>query len=436
MARKTSRTHAQGEASRRSILESTVRIAGERGYVGATMAQIVKASGLPASSVYWHFNSKDELLADAIEHGFRSWEAAEPRWPATDEPFTAARIFHEFRLATEQVTDEPGFWRMGLLLSLETGPAVGSAPRNRFLQIRAGAIEVLRSWWTASLSAAGDTEASGAQPLALLTLAMLDGAYVSRQSQSEEDREEVLWLLAHGLEAAARHLSTRSAPRPTAAPRIGSPETRTDDSGRGQLLRAAAEVAAESGYDGATISQITQRAGLPASSLYWHFKDKDDLLGAVVESSYQEWSARQPVWLPVASGRTWPEDLRAHLGVSLRHVQDNPAFLRIGFLLLLLNRTDPPSGRAIFLAVRQQAQLILADWFRTVLPEHVAADADLPRRLAVVLMILSDGLFFSNQLDTPSWDVDLFADLATAVLEGAVAAVDITGDVAGDATAV
>ena len=428
MARKTSRTHSQGEASRRSILESTVRIAGERGYVGTTMAQIVKASGLPASSVYWHFNSKDDLLADAIEHGFRSWEAAEPRWPAADEPPTAARILHEFRLATEQVTDEPGFWRMGLLLALETGPAVGSAPRNRFLKIRADALGVLRSWWTASLSADGNADASAAEPLALLTLAMLDGAFVSRQSQSEQDRDEILGLLAHGLEAAARRLRQGGAPQPTAAPRTGTPEKRSDDSGRDSLLRAAAEVAAESGYDGATISRITQRAGLPASSLYWHFKDKDDLLGAVVESSYQEWSAQQPVWLPVASGHTWPEDLRAHLGVSLRHVQDNPAFLRIGFLLLLLNRTDPPSGRAIFLAVRQQAQLILTDWFRTVLPEPAATDPDLPRRLSVVLMILSDGLFFSNQLDRPSWDVGLFADLATAVLEGAVDAARSTAD--------
>jgi AcrR family transcriptional regulator len=428
MARKTSRTHSQGEASRRSILESTVRIAGERGYVGTTMAQIVKASGLPASSVYWHFNSKDDLLADAIEHGFRSWEAAEPRWPVADEPPTAARILHEFRLATEQVADEPGFWRMGLLLALETGPAVGSAPRNRFLKIRADALGVLRSWWTASLSADGDADASAAAPLALLTLAMLDGAFVSRQSQSEHDRDEILWLLAHGLEAAARRLRQGGASQPIASPRTGTPEKRSDDSGRGSLLRAAAEVAAESGYDGATISRITQRAGVPASSLYWHFKDKDDLLGAVVESSYQEWSARQPVWLPVAPGHTWPEDLRAHLGVSLRHVQDNPAFLRIGFLLLLLNRTDPPSGRAIFLAVRQQAQLILADWFRTVLPEPASTDPNLPRRLSVVLMILSDGLFFSNQLDTPSWDVGLFADLATAVLEGAVDAAFSTAD--------
>jgi AcrR family transcriptional regulator len=71
MARQTTRRHAQGEASRRTILEATLRIAGERGYVGTTLAQVTKASGLPASSVYWHFHNKDELLADALEHGFR-----------------------------------------------------------------------------------------------------------------------------------------------------------------------------------------------------------------------------------------------------------------------------------------------------------------------------------------------------------------------------
>lgn len=422
MARKTSRTHAQGESSRHAILESTVRLAGERGYVGATMAQIVKASGLPASSVYWHFNSKDELLADAIEHGFRSWEAAEPRWAAAAEPPTAARILHEFQMATEQLDDEPGFWRMGLLLALETGPAVGSEPRNRFLKIRADALTVLQAWWASSLTADGAADTSAAEPLALLTLAMLDGAYVSRQSQSEQDRDEILRLLAHGLAAAAQHLRHGAVRPPAATPRASKIQAQVDESGRGSLLRAAAEVAAESGYDGATISRITQRASLPASSLYWHFKDKDGLLGAVVESSYQEWSARQPVWLPLGSGRTWPEDLRAHLSVSLRQVQDNPPFLRIGFLLLLLNRTDPPSGRAIFLAVRQQARLILSNWFQTVLPEPAATNPDLCRQLSVVVMVLSDGLFFSNQLDSPSWDAELFADLATVVLEGAVAA--------------
>ena len=80
MARQTNRRHAQGEASRRTILDATLRIAGERGYVGTTLAQVTKASGLPASSVYWHFQNKDELLADAVEHGFRMWDDATPPW--------------------------------------------------------------------------------------------------------------------------------------------------------------------------------------------------------------------------------------------------------------------------------------------------------------------------------------------------------------------
>jgi AcrR family transcriptional regulator len=84
MARQTDRRHAQGEASRRTILDATLRIAGERGYVGTTLAQVTKASGLPASSVYWHFRNKDELLADALEHGFRMWDDATPPWSRFD----------------------------------------------------------------------------------------------------------------------------------------------------------------------------------------------------------------------------------------------------------------------------------------------------------------------------------------------------------------
>src|SRR3712207_7163102 len=49
--------------------------------------------------------------------------------------------------------------------------------------------------------------------------------------------------------------------------------------------RAAAEIAAEHGYAGTTIARITERSGLPASSVYWFFEDKDDLLAAVDRKS-------------------------------------------------------------------------------------------------------------------------------------------------------
>src|SRR6185312_12889685 len=43
---------------------------------------------------------------------------------------------------------------------------------------------------------------------------------------------------------------------------------------RERILKATAAVAAERGYDGTTISEITRRSGLSASSVYWHFTDK------------------------------------------------------------------------------------------------------------------------------------------------------------------
>ena len=37
------------------------------------------------------------------------------------------------------------------------------------------------------------------------------------------------------------------------------------------------------------------------------------------------------------------------------------------------------------------------------------------------MMMMSDGLFFSNQLDTPAWDPELFADLLVRIIDTAAA---------------
>lgn len=426
MARQTNRRHAQGEASRRTILDATLRIAGERGYVGTTLAQVTKASGLPASSVYWHFRNKDELLADALEHGFRLWDDTTPPWSDFDatRPRVDALVDELGNLA-RRLDEEPGFWRMGLMIALETGPAVGERPRERFLAVRAAALGRLSTWWEQSLATEDDGDeparAHRAQILALLTLVAMDGLFLAHQSDTEEDLQPPVRLLALGLDAVARHLmSGRSLPRTGRAPAPAPHLVDADpDSGRSRLLRAAAEVAAESGYDGASISRICERAGLPASSLYWHFKDKDDLLAAVIEHSYQRWFVAQPPWRPPAPGTTWQEALLEHYSVTLRSLGERPLFLRMGHLLLLLRRADPPAARSRFIAVRRQARLITQQWYADVLGAD--ADPELPAAMSLLTIALFDGLFMSNQLDVPTWDVELFDELLVTML-AAVAA--------------
>lgn len=53
---------------------------------------------------------------------------------------------------------------------------------------------------------------------------------------------------------------------------------------REAILRAAAEVLDESGFAGASITEIVKRAGATTGAMYFHFKSKDELARAVMDS--------------------------------------------------------------------------------------------------------------------------------------------------------
>jgi AcrR family transcriptional regulator len=61
-----------------------------------------------------------------------------------------------------------------------------------------------------------------------------------------------------------------------------TPSTTPDPSVRERLVRAAAEVFAERGYEGARVQEIVRRAGLSTGAIYTNFRNKADLLLAAV----------------------------------------------------------------------------------------------------------------------------------------------------------
>lgn len=197
------------------------------------------------------------------------------------------------------------------------------------------------------------------------------------------------------------------------------------EASRVRILRAAAEIAAESGYEATTISKVTKRSGLPVSSVYWFFRDKDHLIAEVVRHSFDEWLARQPPWDTgrVADRRPLGEQLRAILSRSVRSLPDAPDFLRIGHLLVLESRSVEPAAREIFLEVRDAVEASIADWFRARLADDVLArEADLPDHLARVVIAATDGLFLSHQMGD-HWDPDDFVTLLVAVVDAALVGV-------------
>ena len=88
MPPRTSRRHKQGAESRERILDAALEIAAERGYDGTTIALVCEATGLPASSVYWHFTNKDALLAEVLEHSYTRWRCR-TSWPPSALPASA-----------------------------------------------------------------------------------------------------------------------------------------------------------------------------------------------------------------------------------------------------------------------------------------------------------------------------------------------------------
>jgi AcrR family transcriptional regulator len=189
---------------------------------------------------------------------------------------------------------------------------------------------------------------------------------------------------------------------------------------RERILDAATEIAAERGYEGTSIALVSKNCGLPASSIYWHFKDKDDLIAAVIERSFG-------VWLRAAS--KIPRDATNEervVGVGAQTAKallDSPDFIRLGLMLALERRPEEPRARTMFIQVRDQAYQQLAENFRQLMPGLTDAEV---RQLATYAMAGADGLFIAKEISGDAVDlVALFEmhgraiyDIAQRLIEG------------------
>jgi AcrR family transcriptional regulator len=199
-----------------------------------------------------------------------------------------------------------------------------------------------------------------------------------------------------------------------------STATKPRENSRLRILRAAAEVAAERGYEGTTISRICQRSGLPVSSVYWFYKDKDELLAEVVRHSFTEWIGEQPRWVKPPEGVSLLEGLRAILNSALGTMAEAPEYLRIGHMLALEHREIEPAGRALFLEIRAEVQQSIARWFAEELDDDlVERRPNLPQHLAEAIIVLSDGLFLADQI-ADSWRTEEYIDILLDIIGTAI----------------
>jgi TetR/AcrR family transcriptional regulator, transcriptional repressor for nem operon len=73
----------KGEQTRQDIIRKAAPIFNQKGYDGAALSDLMRATGLEKGGIYRHFESKDELAGNAFDH---AWKVAmDARFEGTEE---------------------------------------------------------------------------------------------------------------------------------------------------------------------------------------------------------------------------------------------------------------------------------------------------------------------------------------------------------------
>jgi AcrR family transcriptional regulator len=212
-ARTLSRRERLGVESRRRIVAAAAALMAERGFAGTSIAAVSQRSGLPSGSIYWHFASKEALLAAVVEEGARRWFDAFPRHERLPRD-PVARAEAVFAAGAATLESHPEFLRLLLLIALERRE-VDATSLAAIRRVRDLALDLLRRMLVDLLAPLKLRNARRlADEFARFMLVVADGAFVAQHIDPEQaDVRRSFDLLRRALTALARDM-TRSAARP------------------------------------------------------------------------------------------------------------------------------------------------------------------------------------------------------------------------------
>ena len=167
----------QGEDSRELILDVTERLMSTQGYAATSISHIRKETGLPASSIYWHFGSKEGVLAAVMERGAQRYFAQIP----SDSPDLETQRAAVAKL----MVANPDFFRLTYMLALERSadPAVAAAIRRVRDTAIDGFATVIRPMLPGDVPAA--TADRVVAELAAVATAMSDGIFFAEHLEPD-----------------------------------------------------------------------------------------------------------------------------------------------------------------------------------------------------------------------------------------------------------
>jgi AcrR family transcriptional regulator len=192
----------RGARSREAVLDAAERLIAAHGYDAATVAALVKEAGLPASSIYHYFGSKEGVLVAVMEREL----------PAPDRRVGSQREHLEalVRAVAATLDRHPDFLRILVVMAAQPAHAGDGQVHRVVDRVRELALERLREQMRFVFGP--DLTPDAADHLARFWLAAFDGAFVAHQSRPAVTLGDLLEHLPTALIAIRRELGRRERP--------------------------------------------------------------------------------------------------------------------------------------------------------------------------------------------------------------------------------
>jgi AcrR family transcriptional regulator len=325
-----------------------VEAVARHGFAGTTLRELVALAGVSKTTFYAHFESKqdcflatfDEIVAEVSErvgHAYREQEDFRARLVAALAAFMDLAV------------EEPGAARLATVESLTLG-AAGVAHRERGSQ----AFELI-------IAQSFEHSPSPREVPAMTVRAVVAGirgvVYRRLRAGHQEElpglvEELVDWALSYQepdsetvvRACAAAALPVERGPRDDGAkdgpegekPDWSEPPDSTRSRGtltqRERIVRAAARVVVEKGYEALSIPAISATAGTSNQTFYEHFRNKRQAFIAAFEILSGKVLTETAVAFAAAGDR--PEAIGVGARAMLEHVAANELFARLAFFEL------------------------------------------------------------------------------------------------------
>lgn len=191
----------RGARSRELVLDAAERLMAEKGYGAATVATLVDEAGIPPSSVYHYFDSKEGVLLAVMERGAERFFEALPDFDTRLGP-QREHLTVLIETVTETLERNPNFLRILIVMATQPVNANGGEVHRVVERVRELALERLRDQMQVVFGV--DRDSDDADHLARFALAAFDGAFVAHQSDPDVHLSDLLRHLPAALIAVRR----------------------------------------------------------------------------------------------------------------------------------------------------------------------------------------------------------------------------------------